>query len=194
MQTLETRADFARRMEWHRSSVTRAIEDGRVVLCNGMVDVEASLKKIEALASPYAHHRAHAIQLEDARAAKTEAPAPDDPPEVAKTKVESAESLNLRLKTAEANKREHEAEIARMDREFKAGNLLAREDVEFALDNYGATLRGLLENIADRMAPMIQPLQTLEEVHAALNSMAQEVLQTMHDQLQRRGSKPHEHA
>ena len=189
MPTLESRADFARRMDWNRSSVTRAVEDGRVVLCNGMVDVEASLQKIEALASPYAHHRAHAIQLEEDRSAKNEPP-PAEPPEVAKTKSENAEALNLRLKTAEANKREHEAEIARMDREFKAGNLLAREDVEFALDNYGATLRGLLENLADRMAPVIQPLQTLEEVHAALNSMAQEVLQTMHDQLQRHGSKP----
>lgn len=184
MQTLETRADFARRMDWNRSSVTRAVEDGRVVIRDGMVDVEASLKKIEALASPYAHHRAHAIQLEEDRSAKNEPQIPAEPPEVAKTKSENAEALNLRLKTAEANKREHEAEIARMDREFKAGNLLAREDVEFALDNYGATLRGLLENIADRMAPMIQPLQTLEEVHASLNSMAQEVLQTMHDQLQ----------
>ena len=183
--TLETKANFARRMDWNRSSVTRAATDGRVVMREGMVDVEASLQKIEALASPYAHHRAHAIQLEDNRVAKTEAPAPTEPPEVAKTKSENAESLNLRLKTAEANKREHEADIVRMDREFRAGNLLAREDVEFALDNYGATLRGLLENIADRMAPMIRPLQTLEEVHAALNSMAQEVLQTMHDQLQR---------
>lgn len=188
--TLETRADFARRMEWHRSSVTRAVDDGRVVLCNGMVDVEASLKKIEALASPYAHHRAHALQLEEDRTAKNAPTPPAEPPEVTKAKSESLDALNLRLKTAEADKREHEADIARMDREFKAGNLLAREDVEFALDNYGATLRGLLENIADRMAPMIQPLQTLEEVHAALNSMAQEVLQTMHDQLQRHGSKP----
>ena len=185
MQTLETRADFARRMDWHRSSVTRAVEDGRVVICNGMVDVEASIQKIEALASPYAHHRAHALQLEEDRTAKTETPPPGEPPEVTKAKSEGLDALNLRLKTAEANKREHEADIARMDREFKAGNLLAREDVEFALDNYGATLRGLLENLADRMAPMIQPLQTLEEVHAALNSMAQEVLQIMHDQLQR---------
>lgn len=182
--TLETKANFARRMDWNRSSVTRAATDGRVVMREGMVDVEASLTKIEALASPYAHHRAHAQQLDEARTAKSEPTPPADTLEVAKTKSESIESLNVRLKTAEANKREHEADIARMDREFKAGNLLDREDVEFALDNYGATLRGLLENIADRMAPMIQPLQTLEEVHTALNSMAQEVLQTMHDQLQ----------
>ena len=188
--TLETKASFARRMDWNRSSVTRAATDGRVVMREGMVDVEASLQKIEALASPYAHHRAHALQLEEDRTAKSAPTPPAEPPEDTKAKSENLDALNMRLKTAEANKREHEADIARMDCEFKAGNLLAREDVEFALDNYGATLRGLLENIADRMAPMIQPLQTLEEVHAALNSMAQEVLQTMHDQLQQHGSKP----
>ena len=73
-----------------------------------------------------------------------------------------------------------------MTRETQAGNLIAREDVEFALDDLGATLRSLMENLADRLAPVVHPLQTIEETHAALSEAAQDVLQTMHEQLARR--------
>jgi hypothetical protein len=181
--TTETRAEFARRMGWHRSSVTRAVEDGRVVLLNERVDVEASLAKIAALASPSAHHRAHAQQLEEARETKQ---APVDVPEAVK---DSVELLNLRLKRAEADKREHEAESARMDREERAGNLIKREDVEFALDDFGATLRSLMENFADRLAPVVHPLQSMEETHAALAEAANDVLQMMHDQMQQQAQE-----
>lgn len=177
--TTETRAEFARRMGWNRSSVTRAAKDGRVVLVDDMVDVEASLAKIEALAHPDAHHRAHAQQLEEARKAKAASQQPE-PPVVT---PEGIEALNLRLKRAEADKREHEAESARMDREERAGNLIKREDVEFALDNFGATLRSLMENFADRLAQVVHPLQSMEETHAALAEAAQDVLQTMNDSL-----------
>ena len=181
--TAETRADFARRMGWHRSSVTRAVEDGRVVLADGKVDVEASLARIEAMASPSAHHRAHAQQLEEARETKQ---APADVPPVVKDGIEA---LNLRLKAAEADKREHEADMARMSRETMAGNLIAREDVEFVLDDLGAILRSLMENRADRLAPVVHPLQSIEETHAAIAEDSQDVLQTVHDQLQRRANE-----
>lgn len=181
--TTESRADFARRLGWNRSSVTRAVQDGRVVMIGALVDVDASIAKIEAMASPSAHHRAHVLQMEEARTAKQ--PTADLPPAVA----EGIEQLNLRLKRAEANKREHEEAITRMDREERAGNLIAREDVEFALDDFGATLRSLMENFADRMAPVVHPLQSIEETHAALAEAAQDVLQTVHDQLQRRAQE-----
>lgn len=193
--TTETRADFARRLGWNRSSVTRAVQDGRVVLIGGLVDVDASLSKIEALASPSAHHRAHAQQLVEARQVKTptatavaaamNAYAPLDEAAPA----ESIEQLNLRLKRAEANKREHEEAITRMERETRAGNLIAREEVDFAMDDLGATLRSLMENLADRLAPVVHPLQSLEETHAALAEAAQDVLQTVHDQLQRKAQE-----
>lgn len=197
--THETRADFARRMGWNKSSVTRAAQDGRVVVEGGLVNVEASLEKINALASPYAHHRAHAQQLAESRqqkitpaavqaALRAMAPPPEKPAEPLPP-GESIEELNRRLKKAEADKREHEAEMARMERETMAGNLIAREDVEFALDDFGATLRSLMDNLADRLAPVVHPLQTIEETHAAINEAAQDVLQTMHEQLARRAEE-----
>ena len=188
--TTESRADFARRMGWNRSSVTRAVQDGRVVLIGGRVDVDASIEKINAMASPSAHHRAHAQQLVEDRHAKTQAAMRAYAPPGEKTVVaESIEELNRRLKSAEADKREHEADMARMERETMAGNLIAREDVEFALDDFGATLRSLMENLADRLAPVVHPLQSIEETHAALSESAQDVLQTMHEQLQRRSNE-----
>lgn len=179
--TTESRAEFARRMGWNRSSVTRAAKDGRVVLAGEKVDVEASLRKIEALAHPAAHHQAHVRQLEEGRKAKAEG--------VEKPALEGIEELNLRLKRAEADKREHEAEMARMERETMAGNLIAREDVEFALDDAGAILRSLMENFADRVTPIVHPLQTFEEKHAANAEFAQEVLQTMNESLLKRAQQ-----
>lgn len=185
--TTETRADFARRMGWNRSSVTRAVQDGRVVLAGDLVDVEASLAKIDALASPSAHHRAHAQQLVEERAAKTVAALAAYAPQAEEVAArESIEELNRRLKKAEADKREHEAEMARMERETMAGNLIAREDVEFALDDFGATLRSLMESLADRLAPVVHPLQSMEETHAALAEAAADVLHTMNESLLKR--------
>lgn len=184
--TTETRAEFARRMGWNRSSVTRAVQDGRVVLDGDLVDVDASLAKINALASPAAHHRAHAQQLAEDRQRKNDAVdlVMREMGETAlNAAAETIEALNRRLKKAEADKREHEADMARMERETMAGNLIAREDVEFALDDFGATLRSLMENLADRLAPVVHPLQSIEETHAALAEAAQDVLQTMHEQL-----------
>lgn len=181
--TAETQSDFARRLGVAKSYITKLKQEGRVVMTDdGKVDVEASLKKLGELASPSAHHRAHALQLEEART--TPKTPPPDP-----AARENLETLNLRLKKAEADKREHEADISRMDREQKAGTLLAKEDVDFALDHFGATLRGLLENYADRLAPVIQPLQTLEETHAALSDAAQYILQNMHDAMQHKAQE-----
>lgn len=178
---LETRADFARRLGWNRSSVTRAVQDGRVVLSGDLVDIDASLAKIEALAHPAAHHQAHARQLEEDRQRKQASQG--DAPEA---QDESMEALNKRLKRAEADKREHEADIARMERERIAGRLVEKDDVDFVLNDFGATLRSLMENFADRYAPVIHPLQTLEDVHAALAEAAEAVLAEVSESMRRR--------
>ena len=170
--TTETRADFARRMNWHRSSVTRAIDAGRIVLDGELVNVEASLEKLKLSASSEPHHLAHAAQLEEQRQAHT--PPPEQPEARA-----TIDELNLRIKAADADKREHEADIARMDREQRAGNLIAREVVDFVLNDYAASLRSLMETRADRLAPVIYPLQSMEEVHAALSEADESILHEM---------------
>lgn len=46
--TLENKAAFARRLNWNRSTVTRAAQAGRLVMSGNLVDVEASLARLKA--------------------------------------------------------------------------------------------------------------------------------------------------
>lgn len=189
--TLESKTKFAKRLGIHKSHLSRGKSLQWLVMVGDMVNVEESIERREMFASSDPHHMAHALRLVEERAYKAITTPPDSavPPAGAAESAETLVAVQYRRAKADADKREHEAEIARMDREIKAGNLLAREDVQFALDDFGATLRGLMENLPDRLAPVMYPLQTLEETHAALYQASQEVLQTMHDQLQRHGSK-----
>lgn len=181
--TTETKSDFAKRLGINKSHLSRGKAMEWLVLENGRVNVEESLRRRELAASPQPHHRAHAAALEEGRQpSRNLNPAYAKP---AATEFSEIESLNLRLKAAEVNKREHEAEKARMESATMAGNLIAKEDVDFALDDFGAALRSLMENFADRYAPVIHPLQTLDDVHRALDEAATDILQTLHDQLAR---------
>ena len=87
---------------------------------------------------------------------------------------------------AEARIKHAEAEMREMDRDEAAGRLIDREVVDFVLADYSATLRGLIESFADRLAPVIYPLQTLDETRAALDEAAEHVLVEMAATMQRR--------
>ncbi len=69
------------------------------------------------------------------------------------------------------------------------GNLLEREAVEYALDDLGATLRGLLENLPDRLAPLVFQRQTLEEVHSILAEAGHDVLTELSAAMERRAKE-----
>ena len=90
------------------------------------------------------------------------------------------DALNLRLKRAETEKREHEAEMARMDREYKQRSLLNREAVEFALRDYTAKTAAQWGNLADQLAPVLHPLETVEEVRATLAEAADQAMREVH--------------
>ena len=67
MQHFETKADFARRMGWNRSSVTRFAKAGRLVVLDGLVDVAASLIRLAETAGKLPCHAAQRDQLARAR-------------------------------------------------------------------------------------------------------------------------------
>lgn len=187
----ETMADFARRMESHmgravnRSTVKRWADSGRIVMVGDKVDVEASLAQLSGtqggrqdVADRHAQEAA-----EKATAGRT---GPDAGQASGDLSMDKARRVRA---VAEARIKHAEAEMREMERDEMAGRLIAREDVEFVLDDFGATLRGLMENLADRLAPVVHPLQSMEETHAALAEAAQDVLQTVHDQLRRRAQE-----
>ena len=199
--TLETKSQFARRLGIDKSHLSRK-KDGKpnppewLVMDGDLVNVEESIRLREIFASPKPHHVAHAQQLADGRHAKTptaeavaaamRAMEPLEPPLAGR---ESPEAASLRQKIATADRLEHEADKARMEREQMAGNLIQREDVWFALDDMGAILRTLMDNFADRITPIVHPLQSYEEQHAANAEFAQDVLQTMSDRLAQRANE-----
>lgn len=71
------------------------------------------------------------------------------------------------------------------------GELLQREDVDFVMNDLGATWRGLMENLADRLAPIIYPLTTLEDTHTAVREMADEIMFELAEALERRSKELH---
>ena len=64
-----------------------------------------------------------------------------------------------------------------------AGALLVGMEV---LNDFGATWRGLLENLPDRLAPQVYPLTTLEETHTAIVEASEELQREMAETMKRR--------
>lgn len=189
--TSESQADFARRLGMARSYITQLKQDGRLVMdaTGKRVEVEASLALIEATESPAPRHTARASTHAEARARRDRSEAGSEAgqqePPAAPSDYQELAAIGLRLKRAEADKREHEAEIARLEREKMAGNLLDREVVDFVLSDLGALVRSILENRAARLAPVLVPIQALDEMHAALEDEDENILVELHAALGR---------
>ena len=194
---LESQADFARRMaskvgrEVARSTVKRWADAGRIVMSGNMVDVEASIRQLDATQGGRGdvsdrHTQEHAQKSTTAQngANSGQNNGMPDPKNLTIDKARNVRAV------ADARIRHAEAEIREMERDLQAGRLIRVEDVNFALDDYGATLRGLMETFADRLAPVVFPLQSLEETYATLSEAAETVLSEMAAALEARA---HQH-
>jgi hypothetical protein len=175
--TTVSQAEFARHQKWNRSSVTRARRTGRLVMVGDMVDLEASMASLASTADRIDVSERHAQE----RAAKAAAPQqPQEPPE------NHEDDIGHSYQAARAVKERYAALQAKADYELSIGKLLPRDVVDFAMSDYAATLRGLLENRADRLAPVLYPMQTMEEVHAAIAEADECLLREMADLLLRK--------
>ena len=192
--TTETQADFARRMESHmgravnRSTVKRWADAGRIVMVGDKVDVEASLAQLGGTQGGRADVSDRHSQ-EATEKATTGRTAPDAPQPAADLSMEKARRVRA---VAEARIKAAEAEIREMERDRTAGRLIDKEVVDFVLNDFGATLRSAMENFAGRIAPVVYPLTTLEETHAALEEAAESVLEAISDAMRRRTATPTE--
>lgn len=186
--TLESKAAFARRMKSHmgrevdRSTVTRWADAGRIVMDGDRVDVEASLSQLGGTQGDRQDVTDRHAQ-EAAEKSATGRNAPDTPPPTADLSMEKARRVRA---VAEARIKAAEAEIREMERDRTAGKLIDKDVVDFVLNDFGATLRSTMENFAGRMAPVVFPLATLEETHAALNEAAEGVLEEISSAMKRR--------
>jgi phage terminase Nu1 subunit (DNA packaging protein) len=185
--TTETQSAFARRIGRAKSWITQLKTDGRLVMDaeSGLVEVEASIKRIEATENPAragvsdrhaeSRRRAHAAALAGAVAGV--ASGRDDP------------DPGKDYKHWQAVKMRADAEMAQMDRDKKAADLVPREAAEFAIDDLGSAVRASLENVPDRWAPVLAPMTDLQEVRAALVEMVQAELGSMSQRAARRSQE-----
>ena len=110
--TTATQAEFARQMNWNRSSVTRAKNNGRLVMSGDLVDVEASLQRLEKTASRIDVAERHAA---DREAKQTTPPTPPMPQ--AATTDKKDEEIGYSYQAARAVKERYAALQAKADYE-----------------------------------------------------------------------------
>lgn len=175
--TLETQAAFSRRIGKDKSHVTRLKQAGRLVMKGRRVDVEKSLKRIEATESPEPHHRAHADQLADGRKEKPVSP----------EKNASIEQIGKALKLETYKLQKAKAEKAAMEADKLAGSLVDKEEVEFVLKDFGKTLSGLLESLPDRLSGTLASLGgDISKIHKELEDAINDLQMEMSSHMSRK--------
>ena len=191
-----TQAEFAVRQGWHRSTVTRLKQAGRLVMQGGRVDAAASLARIEEtggmrfdVAERHAANRTQQQAQQDGQktaaappagmgegneqgAGPITSPAPDAP-------------MGERRSDAQARKEAALADKAEMEVEQMRGNLIPKEDVDAALRAFGASVRAKLDVLPDQIAPLVAPVTDMDEVHALLAEHARGILSAIADDMGR---------
>lgn len=187
-----TQAEFAARQGWHRSTVTRLKQAGRLVMQGARVDAAASLARIEEtggmrfdVAERHAAQRAQQVAQKTAAAPSAQlgegegqgagaiaSPAPDA-------------VTGERRSDAQARKESALADLAEMDVKQKRGELIPKPDVDAALRSFGASVRAKLDVMPDQLAPILVAVADLDEIHALLAEHCRGILSAVADDLGR---------
>jgi phage terminase Nu1 subunit (DNA packaging protein) len=186
-----SQADFARLCGVNRSTVNRWLKAGRIEAdAQGRIDPEAAQRLRIATESPAPHHQARKAQFDEARAASGMAEGAIDAPagsQAADEDPESLEGVGIALKRATLALQQRKAEREALEVDRIAGALVDRADVEYVIGDFGATLRGLLEGLPDRLAGEIASHQgNVNAIHKSLEDVSREMLQALSAQIERR--------
>jgi len=186
MTTVATQADFARRLGVSRSHVTGLKHAGRLVLTdNGLVDVDASIARIDATRDPNRDDVAnrHAAARERLQTAPTPAspashatdsrqPAPPESTHHA----DPDESISYQA--ARTVKERYAAKTAKLEYERAIGLLVERAAVEAAVEDIMTTVRQSLEQQPHRLAPLLIG-KDLDAIRATLRQETAHILGAM---------------
>ena len=161
----ETQAAFARRIKRDPAHVTRLKKAGRLVMDGKRVDVDASLKRIQATESPLARDQATRERF----AAQSATQAAEQAKNADGVDVKSdLETIGLEMKRHQAAKLAAEAEISQMERDQMAGKLVDAGEVRAAGIEAGNLVRSKFEALPDRYAPELAAAGDANAVHAIL--------------------------
>ena len=194
-----TQAEFAAAQGWHRSTVTRLKQAGRLVMQGRLVEIAASLARIEEtggmrfdVAERHAANRAQpGTQLAQPEAEKT-AQAPlagagegTGSGDGAIAAPASGSGTGERRSDAQARKEAALADLAEMDVQQKRGNLIPKDDVDAALRSFATSVRARLDVLPDQLAPLLAPVADLDEIHALLAEHCRSILAAVADDMGR---------
>jgi hypothetical protein len=159
--TVETKAAFARRLNWNRSNVTRAAQAGRLVLVGKLVDVEASLDRIRATQAGRTDVSArHAAQRgattpthAQAKPNPATAPQPANAPQItAPISTDTDGGSRTRYKAITLHLENQQIKLGMA---MARGLRFARKDVARESTAIGAIVRSATERVIDQTAPRL---------------------------------------
>lgn len=184
--TSETQADFARRLGVSRPYVTQLKREGRLVLSeDGLVDAEASLARIKAREDP-----SKARKASQGHPAEKNAPAaPMAPAKSEMDGMTGMEKVGGAFKLWQARKMKADAEMAEMEKSRMARDLVPRDAAEFAMDDLAAGVRSRLENLPARWAPVLAPMDDLNQIQATLTELVENELRALSSQQAKRAKE-----
>lgn len=184
MSHLVSQAEFARLMGRDKALVTRWKQAGRLVMVNGLVDVEASRQRVQASESPLPHHQA----AHEAAGNGQKRPVGAFSDGGMGEGLGTLEKIGLKLKFEQARKTQAEAEKAMMERDTMAGRLLDADEARRHVSGLGLTLRSTLESIPDRLAGPLSAETSPERVHAMLVEEIEQALNYAAEQIGKMGA------
>lgn len=157
--TTATQAEFAKLLGKDKSYVTRLKQAGRLVMtADGLVDVEKSQALIAATSDP-------------SRNAPASLPVSDQQ-HTANNETHIGDSYQ----TSKAVNEKYKALTAKLEYERASGKLVEAEAVRLFAADLGATFRGALEILPDRISAELVPLSDIDAIRAVLVEAFEQVL------------------
>ncbi|MDY0136367.1 MAG: hypothetical protein RBS36_04270 [Thiomicrospira sp.] len=154
---LETKAEFARRLGVNRSTVTRGVQQGRILVNGkGLVLINESLARWEAtkagrydVEARHAANRGHKLGLSSAAGVLG-----------ANTKISAGAARETPaglddISKFKAARIQYENNIMKIEGAIKSGKFLMKEDALKQILRRAAGLKAVMERLVDRLAPQI---------------------------------------
>ena len=153
-------AEYSRRRGCSRKTVSVKIKAGIITLIDGTLDPvladqqwDASVKQIH----------------------------PDQKIPNAYVAVARAANMNYDFHQSRAKRETHEADLSELKLRQRAGELVEVAEVTYALTDYGATLKSLIQQWPDRLAPVLAHETDVSKINAILKTECNQLIDELRD-------------
>ncbi len=168
--TTATQSEFSALIGKDKSYVTRLKQAGRLVLtADGKVDIEKSRALIASTADPSRNAAVEARINETMRGESASR-------STGSGQTSQQENIGNSYQTAKAINEKYKALTAKLEYERASEKLVEAEAVRLFAADLGATFRGALEILPDRIAAELVPLSDIDAIRAVLVEAFEQVL------------------